>query len=285
VNLHPHFLDRNQLRNYPLQGRRPLVDEAGVRASTAVLAAARFTVPAGVTGLYFQQVRHSGRSFSALVHRLPEDRPVGYFGVVVDRDFQPVELAVLEPGFFGRVVLGPLSAFDGASGLHTFSPEIGRVEDSLVIPVPAPPVTGLRLGNHVLSGRVGLAYVNVREAIDAWTITLDVPNRSQVLAVNDRSVRYGTCGFPAVGGLNGVAPDAAGNIDLYGILPLVVTVTADGQISATIPGMTRDDLCGRPEVIPPANPSDTYHAAADLPVVGVPVVPEWRSWPGYALPS
>lgn len=281
MNLHPGFLSRNLLRNYPLQGRHVLLDQAGGQMPAGLLTAARFTVPAGVTGLYFRQVRHAGRQVSGLVHALPEDVPAGYFGATVTVDFQVLDLVPLRNGFFGRLAVGTLALLDQVDGLHSLSPEIGRVEDSLVVSMPAPAVTGLLVGTRTLTGRVTLRPVNVGVSAEDSRLTLDVLNRRQVLAVNDRSIRHGTCGFLSVGGLNGVTPDAEGNIDLFGIAPLRVTVTPDGQVSISLDGMSQAELCGRTETVPPNVASDVHHAASDLPRTGTPVAPEWRDWPTH----
>ena len=271
------FLNKNTLRNYPLRGDSSLVSDAGVKMPLAVFTGAQFSTTAEYPFLYISKVYVKDGYINVLVSSIVASvaTPVGYFDGRIKEDYQTLKMTAIAPAAYGAIILGPMDTFTGFQGYHTYTSQATRVEDSLLTYVTPPGLTAISVGKDTLAGHLALEYVNVRRSTAIGLLGLEVINKDQVKAKNDVSAKFSNCGVPAIGDMNGVTPDEAGNIDIYGISPIELQVTAQG-LRLTVPTITRAKLCVEEKRIPPLVQSSTYNRA-----IGAATQPEWKGWSQY----
>lgn len=276
---HVDFLNKNTFRNYPLRGDSPVVTEAGLLLPTDVLSAARFTVTATYGLVYISRLYIVGDYLNILIGSLIGGHLtyLGFFDGVVTTDYQILRMSSLVPSAYGTMVLGKKASLVNFQGYHSFTSTTGRIEDSLVTWITPPVLTSVIHGDKTLTGNIALQFNNVRQVMNTTDLQLEVISKEAVKAVNDTSSKYLNCPTNPIGSINNVQPDENGNIDIYGISPVVINVNrANASISLTVPTIGRDELCGEPKQIPPNNPVTTYGNIKQV------AAPEWQSWPHYS---
>jgi len=273
---HVDFLNKNTFRNYPLRGDIPVVDTAGNPLPTAFFSSAQFSVLAEHTRVFFSRVYVSGDYVNILVAGKVGNTVtyLGFFDGKITGDHQQLKLRPIIPTCFGSITIGRLEALAAFEGFHNFTEDTGRVEDSLVTFMVPPALKSITVHGTRLTGRIGLEYSNVKRVTDPSDILLEVINKEQVRALNDTGSAF-ACPTRPIGTMNGVTPDVAGNIDIYGIAPVSVQVTAEGLIF-DVPGLTKAKLCTEEQRIPPLVATSAY-----LQDIRTATNPEWKSWPQY----
>ena len=271
------FLNKNTLRNYPLRGDAAIVTNEGDPLPTGLIASAQFSSPSSFPFMYVSRIYVSGTYVNILMASTVASVKtyVGFFDGKLDDDYQTLKLASIFPTVYGAMTFGPLSVIRNYQGFHTLTETAGRIEDSLHTYIVPPGLASVSSKGSRLTGTVGLEYNNVRRISDLADLKLEVVNKELVRAKNDTSPLFGNCGTLAISSMNNVTPDEQGNIDIYGIAPLEVTVTPAG-IGLSVPSITRAELCAGEKRIPPLTESSIY--SRDITTV---TFPEWQLWPQY----
>lgn len=278
---HVDFLNKNTFRQYPLQGISVTTEE-GKLLPTSLFTAARFMVSAPYKELFINRVFISGGHINILVAVMDGSTLVyaGAFDAEVTKDYQAIQLSPLLPSASGVIHLGPKGVLEELQGIHTFDYANGRIEDSLVTRLVRPPVRSINVHGKRLVGNIKLQYSNIRELLPrdkGSPLKLEVIARDTVAAKNDTGSLFGNCPTTPIGTMNGVSPDEAGNIDIFGISPVTVAVDPGShKLVVSVAGISKDELCAIETRIPPLNNTSIY--LADITTA---TLPEWKTWPQY----
>ena len=273
---HVDFLNKNTLRNYPFRSNIRVVTDGGLDVPTAFLSSAQFSITTGYEQVFINRFFIKDNHINLLVGAMVGSalRYIGYFDGIITEDYQRIVMASLIPSAFGAITVGRRTILDELQGYHSLSVDTGRIEDSLVTHVPVPTVTSISHDGSRLTGRINLEYTNIQQIVDTAKLQLAVINRSAVRALNDVNSSFNNCETYAIGSINGVTPNSLGNIDIYGISPVEVSILGNGGITLDVPTISRTELCAGTKQIPPLIEISRY-----LQFVQTAVDPEWKSWP------
>lgn len=271
------FLNKNTFRRYPLRADKSVVSTEGLSLPDDLFCAAQFTVPGWAQRLQLRRVYVREDYINILVSCFNGATLtyIGYFDGNVTSDFTKLTFSSLDPGIFGMLTIGRASVLKSLNGFYNFANDTAMIEDSLVTYMTPPGVLSLLLPEGPMSGRISLEYSNIQQTPNPLAIQLDVLSKESIRAKNDKSAQFGTCRVNPIGSMNTVQPDSNGNIDIYGIAPLKIHVSAAG-LRFDIVGVSRSELCAEDQRIPPLIPISTY-----LRDITTTTVPEWKTWPQY----
>lgn len=274
---HVDFLNKNTFRNYPIRGTASAIGQDGIQLPTALLCSAQFTVTSSYSDVFIARILVNATYLNILVGAYIGGVlcHLGVFSENITADYQRMGLTPLIAGVYGMVVVGRQDTLNEYQGTHEFTYSTAPIEDSLVTCVPSPAVSSIFHNGIGLTGDIVFQYNNIkRDLTNTSSIELAVINKESVRAVNDTSPQLGNCPNTPIGSMNGVEPDDNGNIDIYGIYPVKITIEA-GRLGLSVPSLTRTELCAEEKRIPPSKNSSAY---GDIKTVAK---PEWKSWAQY----
>ena len=276
--LHVDFLNKNTFRRYPLRADLSVESNEGLALPDGLFCAAQFSAPGWCKKLQIRRVYVNDNYINVLMscYNGNIQTYVGYFDGVVTGDFTKLTFSALDPTIYGMLTIGRLADLKTLNGFYNFANDTAMIEDSLVTYITPPPVSALLVKDAKLTGRIGLEYVNVQQLTNPSALQLDVLSKDSIRAKNDKSAQFGSCRTNPIGSMNGVTPDPDGNIDIYGIAPVKITVTAEG-LRVDVTGISKADLCAEDKRIPPLVPISSY-----LKDITKATVPEWKTWPQYS---
>lgn len=275
--LHVDFLNKNTFRRYPLRADVGVDSNEGFLLPDGLFCAAQFSVPGGYEKVQLRRIYVSGNYINILVSGYNEAAltHLGYFDGTIATDYTTLTFTSLEPVVYGMLMVGRKDALKAIQGFCTFSDNKALFEDSLVTYVTPPAVHHIAVHDRLLTGRINLEYSNIYQVANPAAIELDVLSKDSIRVKNDKSAQFGSCPTNPIGSMNTVLPDVDGNIDIYGIAPVKVNVTATG-LRLDVPDVSKSDLCAEDKRIPPLIPISTY-----LKDITKATTPEWRTWPQY----
>ncbi len=271
------FFNKNTLRRYPLRADIAVTSNEGGSIPDSLLCAAQFSVPNSYSELCISRVYSSSNYLNVLISaKLGVTRqPIGYFdGKVVD-DFYKLTFSAIDKTVYGLLMVGRREALTELQGTHNFPDGTARIEESLVTYLSPPGVRSLSHDGAILTGRINLTYHNIKQMEDPAQLKLDVVSKETVRVENDPTSSFNSCPTNPIGSMNGVVPDAQGNIDIFGISPVQVRITTTG-LSIEVTGVDKATLCHEEKRIPPLIPTSSY-----LKDITQATVPEWKTWPQY----
>lgn len=273
------FLNKNSFRKYPFRGDTHGLDQNLEPLDLATIVDCKITIldHAGTNPrIYMSKLLVKESKVFLEFKNNNDNKIVGYVSATIVQDYQVTNIQSVSGRVAGTVVFGLAEKLRNQQGVHTYNVEATRLEDRTIIILPAPNIKYINvvdgLGNkHKINGHMTLTGDNV---IVTTTNTNDIELRVEdpYFLSNSGSLTSNTCGLPVILKLNSVYPDNTGNIDIYGIEPVQVAVTAEG-IQITTPNVTVDNICPQRNVLYPADGDEEYYTdiiTADT--------PEWKTW-------
>jgi hypothetical protein len=176
----------------------------------------------------------------------------------------------------GSITIGDAAVLNELSGTYYLDYTNGRIEPSTVFCFVPPGVTAFVYEGTKATGYVTLSSGSVNISNVTQQINLSVKNPNLILSNNDFGSALANCPTPLIKKINTVTPDANGNIDIYGIIPIKISVESGTQLQLdTVPELSFKALCPeKNKVIPPANNETTTYYSD----VFQTNIPEWQTW-------
>ncbi len=267
------FLNRNILRKYPFWSGSTMQTTIGLDIPLALIAGAQITVKYSNREVYISQIYISGNIFSATITDNLTGLALGSFTTNVTKNYQTIGITPFVTDVAGTLVIGSRNAFVDFQGSHTLTYAAGRIEDSLVFCFTPPLVKKISNEANAVSGFVTLSGTNITIENTSQDVALAITNKALVLANADQSSELGNCPTPYISHINTVTPDEDGNIDIFGILPVVIA--ADGNVIQAGTGtMELADLCqAKNKRLAPEDATNTYYTN-----ILTAENPEWKTW-------
>ena len=177
----------------------------------------------------------------------------------------------------GSITIGDKDALKLVTGANYLTSETGRIEDSTIFIYSPPAVRAITNKNDVVRGFATFTGENITITPSTEQFNLSVIDKNLVLSKNDYSGAYGNCTTPSIKRINSVFPDVGGNIDIYGVDPIAISIDT-GKIQLTTPELSLLDVCPeKNKLSPPSNADDTYYTSIESASE-----PEWKTWPQFS---
>ena len=277
--MHTDFLNKNMYRKYPLRATSSHIFIDGTELSQKLLTSAQISTIYGFHDLYISKIFGRDGFLSITVRDAITGKAVGVFNGTIVSDYQILPLTPFFSYVSGSITVGQVDDANFPNGSHYFTPENGRFEGSTIFCFQRPRVTSILNKMDSAVGKITVATKNITVLESIPNIDLSITNTKLILSHNDTSGSLDNCGVPLIQHINDVPPNSNSNIDIFGILPIVIDVhTGTNIIGISTGDMTMDVLCPK-KLSPPANYSDEYYAN----ILTV-TVPEWKTWPYYRVP-
>jgi hypothetical protein len=237
---------------------------------TDIIVALRVTCASTELELYVSKVITNNGVVSITVNGA--SGPIGFANGTIVMPNQSLLIYNQSKGVIGTVTIGNVDAVSSKQ-TFVFDNTNGLVEPSVVTVLSAPSVTSLNVKGVKLVGAIKLTS-NTAGITAGGTIGLNVTRPDDIQSRNDISANRLTCGNNVIGGINTVTPDENGNIDIYAVIPVQVSIVS-GNIKLDSPGTPLTKIC-KTLNLPPTDSTQTSHQS-----ISVITTPEWSGWPQY----
>jgi hypothetical protein len=263
---HLNFLNKNIYRRYPL---RYTTNESVIPNSfiSAIQISTIFTYKQ----LYISKLYFVNKYLSITISDTNTLAPLGCFSGLITKNYQNLILIPFIPEISGSLTTGVISLSDS---VLTVEIEDGRLEDSTIFCFTPPAVTKIVTEKDVV-GNIVIAGNNINVINNGTTITLSVINKLVVKSNNDKFAEYGNCNTPLITSINTVLPNSSGNIDIYAIDPMRITIVKQ-TIQIGTANLTLNDVCPARVKLSPIPGGDEYYTN-----IVVTSTPEWKTWPQF----
>lgn len=264
-------------RKYPIRGTSSHIFTDGVELPQALITSIQISVPYAYRDVYICKIFGKDGFVSILLKENLTNLVLGSFSGQITESNQLLTLDSLFPNVSGSITIGNAESVSSLNGSHYLTYNDGVLEGSTVFCFATPAVTSINVKDKVVTGFVSLIGENITFTENSQEILLSVTNPNVILSKNDFSGVFDNCNSPLIKKINTVTPDSNGNIDIYGILPVVISVSA-GKIEFDTPTLTIPDVCPeKRKLAPPVNNSDDYYTDIETNKI-----PEWKSWPEFS---
>jgi hypothetical protein len=273
------FLNKNLYRRYPIRTGASGISVQGREIPLTLFCAARFVSDSSHLDVHISKIVIEDENLNVTI--MSGSTCLGYFNSKITRDYQTLKMTPVARYASGYLTVGKVDALGEYQGINTFNTSNAKIEDSLVVCKAPPGVSGIKVGETIVKGMVTFTYENISETVNAndELLTLGIVNVNLILSKNDLSSTLENCPTKYISSVHGVTPDNDGNIDIYGIQPLSVQITADNDIVLATPGIEFFDICqNKKNIVPPipANSPNDYQDVLSI------TKEEWKTWPDYA---
>lgn len=276
------FLNKNLFRKYPLRSTSTYISKQGVEIPLTLIGGLSISTELGKHTLYISKIVVNGNYINVTVSCSSPAITIGYFSATITEDFQSVPMTATQDYAAGHIVFGFMNSLELIQGSHTFDLADMRIEDSTIACLQRPPLLYIEADGKKITGEVTLAFDNIKdESVDSAIRELRIIDMNAVMSRNDASSDRQSCPTNMIGSLNGVKPTSGGNIDIYGILPVIIDVTATG-IKVTTPGIGFGEICTNvKENIPPIPAGTESEKNTYIDDILTTDTEEWKTWPQY----
>ena len=288
------FLNKNVYRKYPIWSNSDMQTVEGVQLPLGLFSSCRLSTAVDYAQLYISRIRIVGTSLSVSISEYTTSDVVGVFNGTITSNFQKLELHSFVPFISGTLTLGLTSVLSTFNGMYNLTYDNGRIEDSLIFCYARPSVHSLQHNTKSATGNITLVMANLAYAIEpvdssssssssnvVTDFNFEASNLASIASKNDKGANFGTCDNPVILSINQVPPDGNGNIDIYAIQPIALSVTARAITTGTT--MTLAQFCPTNTTLPPDVTQDVYNGFLET------LTPEWQNWIVYGgngqLPS
>lgn len=273
------FTNKNMYRRYPIRGDVSCTTALGEELPTQLIAGLQLTVPSTINTVFVYKVYAKGTYVSVSIADYATGLELGSFSGFVVSNFTSLKF-LPRAGIVasGKLVIGEIPATLQPETVLVFDKEATIIEDSCLLLLTPPAVTKIidKFGNFCL-GNVTTVLDNLTITTGSNTFTLVVVDKELTLSNNDFSGVYRNCKLPVITKINSVTPSPTGNIDIYGIVPLEITVDAPTAKVSLVTDLEIPDVCpDLNKISPPTNASTVYYTD-----ILTTETPEWKGWPQY----
>jgi hypothetical protein len=269
------FFNANWFRSYPVKAGSSFVSQAGDALPKDIIVGCRLTVDAAHKDICISKVVVNQGMVN--IELCSGSTVLGTVAGIPGYDNQTLrissETSPVYPKFSGSVIIGNR---DSLQGRHTWLFDAGALplEPSTITVFTPPAISGIQAHGIRITGKVNFASNTLNVSNSGNGIYFSTIIASSVASKQDKTAVGLTCANPVISGINGLTPNQAGNIDIYGITPVVVTA-GSGSLQLGTPTLPLADICAR-QNLPPADNVDAY--IGDITTA---TDPEWKSWPQY----
>lgn len=260
-----------------------LISDQGTEIPLTFLAGMSISSVLGYHDLYISKIVVNGNAVNVTIRNTSPDVTIGYFNVIITQDFQTVPMTSYRNNASGYIVFGSMESLGLIQGNHTFNSTTGKIEDSVITCVVTPILTSIIADGKTITGEVKFEYDNITSITSGFEIDLSIIDMNAIMSRNDFSSERNSCPTNAIGSINGVKPTSGGNIDIYGILPVVIDITSSG-IQLSTPGIGLTELCTNVKnnipPIPGGTEADKNQYIDDFLTA---TEEEWKTWPQYNI--
>jgi hypothetical protein len=276
-----NFYGLNSNRSYPLSDAATGIDDAGTRLPFGILVDARIRFPKGLGRvIYVNAVTVSPGVVTLVFLCGPDPVPLGatdtagtsltftpIASISVPQPaprFRALALTALVPGVGGWIVLG--GSIDSSYSGRFSQPAQSALLTRCATPYTPPSLSSVQvpLGSNVLSGTISLKAGGDLSITTQTRTIAGASVKALVLSLADSIGRdvlstyagpcggrpeSGSCSLPGIEYVNGVTPDAAGNLTVTIIGGTSTGFVGGGGLGIAIP-YTVADLCGNSSVLP-----------------------------------
>ena len=274
-------------RKYPLKASCNTTFTNGQAMPSGLITSIQISSVEDYLNLYISKIHTSKNFISVTVNRVEDEAVVCVFSGTVTKDFDVVQGTSSLSFISGNMTIGTLDVLHSLNKgsyyirdkeTDTGDYNNGLIEDSCIFCFTRPAVRSIKVKSKELVGELTTSVgENLRkETLSALETKLSVTNKMKVQANSEFSGGINSCPTPIIKKINTVYPDENGNIDIYGILPIIIDV-ASGSLGMAS-GLDLYDVCPeRNKISPPENNSDTYYTD-----ILTTEVPEWKQWPNFS---
>lgn len=273
-----NFTQRNWLRQYPFRGDMGRWDTELNQVPSDLLVGVRITCKVEDLDVFISKIYTNSGIISVLFSGTVGD--IGFANGSVTSDNQAINIVSYTGGIIGNVVIGN-SARTQNKTTFIFNSNNGLIEPSTVLIITPPAVSSVAVKNVKYVGDVNLTSNSITLGTGN-IITTTVKDSSKIASRGDKQAKFLTCDNNIISGINTVAPNSEGNIDVYAIAPLQISsITESGitSIRITSEDATIPKLC-KIANLPPEPPDLDNPDTPTVPLVDA-VDPEFVSWPNY----
>lgn len=282
----PDFLNKNTLRKYPLRASASGVFTDGSTLPNSWITSMQISAPYGLHDLYISRINVSSNFLSVTINNYSDSSFVGTFAGKIPKDYTTLNLVSHRKDVSGTMTTGPMIDFSKVQrgsfyfrNEHTAEgdKEFGRIEASCIFCFKPPTVSKIKIGSKEMLGRLTISSGdNISAYFDTDRFQLDVTNQTAIKAKAEFTGKLNSCDTPIVKKINTVYPDENGNIDIYGIVPIVIDVTS-GELTFTSEVALETVCPDLNKISPPAdNDSNDYYTN-----ILTTIIPEWKTWPNF----
>lgn len=265
------FLSKNTQRKFPFRDSSTMEFVEGGIIPNGLIAAVQVSTKYANREVYISQIFSLNNFLSITIRDNLTGAFLGVFAASITEDFQVINLTSFNSFTSGTLTIGYQNELALVQGIKSLSYSNGIIEGSLVFTFTPPLVEKLTNKSKEIFGNITFSLFNLSALVSSPTITLNVIDVDLILANGDVNSTTLNCATPTILAINTVTPDVAGNIDIFGVLPVVIDTS--GGITINTSTFTKDDYCaGNFVLLPPTDSSSTY--ANFLTVTE----PEWRGW-------
>lgn len=280
------FLNKNLYRRFPIRQDSTLLSTSGLQLSDDVITGGRFTVSTTTTILFISSISFNNGLVKVVISTiLPSDRFVvlGCASGQITEDYQRLIFTPLDSFFSGYIIMGLKSTIDSLNSTYEFTASnysegdnSARIEDSLVTRFSYPLVSSIESSDTTKTGAIALTYSNIKETPDAALpiLNLTLIDKTGLYLTGDLSSAFDNCSNAGIKTINGVTPDANGNIDIYSIEPVELSINLiTKSIGVKVKDLTLLKLCDKNNLTPPNKKQNNYNDVLTV------TEEEWRKWP------
>lgn len=298
--MQPHnFINKNWFRNYPIRGGCTCTTVDGKHLPTDLLVGARVTgtpVELKSAGPFISQLVVKDQVVSVTVSITIGGSPVAlWYGstkVTADNTVIPLQFNsdrltllpenngnLLDHAGGGYVVVGNLQTVKDSGGSYIFSSSAALLELSCLVYTKPPGLRAITVKGTRLSGQIAVDTENVTSSVGTTATgfrwNLGIVDPELVESRQDRTSNRLTCNSNTIQQINTVTPDGAGNIDIFGIEPVQISVTGFG-VGLQTTGLNFGTVC------PPSNVPNLLESNDYIGSILSVTEPEWKVyWDQY----
>ena len=179
----------------------------------------------------------------------------------------------------GSLIIGNLQTVKDNEGSFEFEPSATLIELSCLVYTKPPGLRAVTVKGTKLTGDISVATDNVRAvktaATNGYQWNLGILSPELVQSRQDRTSNRLTCNSNTIKQINTVTPDGSGNIDIFGIEPVHVSVSGFGVALSTT-DLSFGSLC------PPSNVPNLLESNDYIGSILTVDQPEWKVfWSQY----
>lgn len=280
------FLNKNMYRKYPLRSEVTLVSTSGVEIPQDLITSVQISTIYNKHKLFISKIYVDEGFMSVTINDYTDGSSVGSFNGKVGSDFSVLTLSSTLSYVSGQLTTGKKESLKKLQkGVYFLRDELndlgsrdnGLLEDSTIFVYTPPVVSKIKNRTKSLAGKITTSKgdnINIK-SLSLDEIKLEVTNVESVLSNNEFTAGLDNCPTPIIKKINSVYPDVNGNIDVYGIMPIVINVET-GEL-ALASGLDLLDVCPeKKKIAPPVDLSDSYYTD-----ILTATSPEWKLWPDF----
>lgn len=273
-------------RKYPLRSEVSLVSTSGVEIPQELITSIQISTIYNKHKLFISKIYVDEGFMSVTINDYNDGSSIASFNGKVTTDFTVLPLSSSLSYISGQLTTGKKEALKLLQkGVYFIRDELhdlgsrdnGLLEDSTIFVYTPPAVSKIKNRNKSLAGKVTISKGDnlAIKTLSPVEVKLEVTNVESVLSNNEFTAGLDNCPTPVIKKINSVYPNNNGNIDIYGIMPIVINVET-GELGLAS-GLDLLDVCPeKKKIAPPVDLSDSYYTN-----ILTATSPEWKLWPDF----